>query len=258
MPQPTEIVERLRAAGCVFAEDEAAVLVASASDADQLESYVRERVAGTPLEHVVGWVDFCGVRVAIEPGVFVPRPRTGALVDRARGQLRAGSLLVDVCCGCGAVGAALAAAVAGIRILAVDSDERAASVARRNLAGVDAQVFRGDLFEPLPERYRGAVDIVTAVAPYVPTGELGLLPREARDFEPRAALDGGRDGLAVIERIIADAPLWLAPGGIFVTETGDRQADRVAALMTASGLVSEVERNEDAGTTVVVGRAPRG
>src|SRR5438552_17689641 len=100
------IVARLRAAGCVFAEDEAAVLLASATDSASLAAMVDQRIAGRPLEHVVGWVEFCGRRVLVDPGVFVPRRRTELLVREARA--RRGPVVVDLACGCGAVGLAVA------------------------------------------------------------------------------------------------------------------------------------------------------
>src|SRR5438552_12600078 len=128
------IVARLRAAGCVFAEDEAAVLLASATDSVELAAMVDQRVAGRPLEHVVGWVEFCGRRVLVDPGVFVPRQRTELLVREARARL--GHVVLDLACGCGAVGLA----VEGPELYAADIEPAAVACARRNLSPIGGRV----------------------------------------------------------------------------------------------------------------------
>ena len=193
------IVTTLRAAGCVFAEEEAALLVEVAGSPAELATMVARRAAGDPLEHVVGWAGFHGLRVAVEPGVFVPRRRTEFLVDQAVALTRPGAVVLDLCCGSGAVGAAVRAAVGGIELHAVDLDPAAVRSARRNLPG--AQVHQGDLYQPLPAELRGRVDVLLVIAPYVPTGSIALMPPEARDHEPLAALDGGADGLEVLRRV---------------------------------------------------------
>jgi release factor glutamine methyltransferase len=213
-------VETLRNAGCVSAEDEARLLSGAARDESHLVELVGRRAEGLPLEQVVGWAEFCGLRIAVEPGVFVPRRRTEALVHDAAALLAPGALVVDLCCGSGAVGAALLSAEPSIELHAADSDPVAVRCARRNVE----RVHQGDLFEALPGALRGRVDLVTVNAPYVPTGELDLLPREARLHEPRSALDGGPDGLEVLRRAVAAAPAWLAPGGRVVCEASEEQA----------------------------------
>src|SRR5262245_29444624 len=130
---PPAIVNRLRAAGCVFAEDEARLLVGAARSPADLAAMVDRRAAGLPIEYVVGWAEFAGLRVAVAPGVFVPRRRTEFLVDQAAALTRPGAVVVDLCCGSGAVGAALAAAVEGIELHAADIDPAAVRCARRNL-----------------------------------------------------------------------------------------------------------------------------
>ena len=180
---------RLRAAGCVFAEEEAALLVAAAATPAELERLVGARVAGTPLELLLGYAEFCGLRVAVAPGVFVPRRRTALLVERAAALLRPGAVVVDLCCGTGAIGAALAARVAGLEVWAADVDPDAVACARGNLP--PERVLEGDLYDALPDRLRGRVDVLVANAPYVPSGAIGLMPPEARDHEHRTALDGG-------------------------------------------------------------------
>ncbi|GIJ69774.1 putative protein N(5)-glutamine methyltransferase [Virgisporangium ochraceum] len=245
------IVSTLRAAGCVFAEDEASLLIEAAGPSPEgLAALIARRVAGEPLEHLVGWVDFCGLRVAVDPGVFVPRQRTAFLARQAAQRAAAGAVVVDLCCGSGAVAAAVAHLVPGARVHAVDLDPAAVRCARRNL---DGPVYEGDLVEPLPPDLRGRVDVLVANAPYVPSAEVGLMPPEARLHEPLAALDGGADGLDVLRRVIAAAPAWLAPGGSVLVETGDRQAPALAADVVAAGLRADVVTGADADATVVVG-----
>jgi release factor glutamine methyltransferase len=263
------IVTRLRAAGCVFAEDEAGLLIAAASTPGDLAAMVGRRAAGLPLEQVVGWAEFCGLRIVVEPGVFVPRRRTEflvrqatALLGRVTGPARparpAGRrpVVVDVCCGSGAIGAAVAAALGPVELHAADIDPAAVACARRNLAAAGGRVYQGDLFGPLPAALRGRVALLVANVPYIPTGEIGLLPPEARVHEPRAALDGGADGLDVLRRVAAAAPRWLAPGGHVLTETSERQAPGAAAVLGGAGLVPRVAGCEEMGATVIIGTRP--
>lgn len=248
---PEALVATLRAAGCVFAEDEARVLRASAADDDELARMLAARVAGRPLELVVGYADFCGLRIAVAPGVFVPRQRSAALVRAAAEGLRSGDVAVDLCCGTGALGAALAATVPGLEVWATDLDPDAVACARRNLP--PERVERGDLYDALPTALRGRVAAVVANAPYVPTTEIALMPPEARDHEHRVALDGGADGLEVQRRVAAGARDWLAPGGRLLVETGRAQSSHTAALLVAAGLVAEVRHDDDVDGTVVTG-----
>jgi release factor glutamine methyltransferase len=255
-PVSTAIIARLRAAGCVFAEDEARLLSSAADSPDDLEAMVDQRVAGLPLEQILGWAEFCGLRIAIDPGVFVPRQRTEFLVREAAALAGPGALVVDLCCGSGAVGAALAASLGPIELYAVDIDPAAVRCARRNVAAAGGRVFEGDLYEPLPATLRGRVDVLVANVPYVPTDEIGTMPPEARDHEPRVALDGGPDGLDVLRRVAAGAPMWLAPGGHLLIETSRRQAPLAADAMARHGLTARVADSAELGATVVVGTGP--
>ena len=250
----TDVVATLRAAGCVFAEDEARLLVEAAPDPAGLAALVRRRVAGEPLEHVLGWAEFCGLRVAVDPGVFVPRRRTELLVELAVDLLRPGAVVVELCCGAAAVATALAATVPGLTVHAVDVDPAAVRCARRNLVG--GHVHEGDLDAPLPAELRGRVDVVVANAPYVPTAAIALMPPEAREHEPTVALDGGIDGLDVQRRVAAAAPRWLAPGGHLLIETSVRQSPLTAAAVAAAGLEPRVARDDERDGTVVVGTRP--
>jgi release factor glutamine methyltransferase len=253
------IVARLRAAGCVFAEDEAQLLILAARSPSDLTAMVDQRAAGLPLEHVLGWAEFCGLQIAVDPGVFVPRRRTEFLVEQAVALGRptgARPVVVDLCCGSGAVGASVAAALGRVELHAADIDPAAVACARRNVAAAGGQVYEGDLYQPLPAALRGRVDILAANVPYVPSGEVGLLPPEARAHEPRLALDGGADGLDVLRRVVAAAPQWLAPGGHLLTETSQRQAPEAVEAMAGSRLIPRVARSDELNATVIIGTRP--
>lgn len=244
------LVERLRAAGCVFAEQEADLLRAAASGA-ALDELVARRVAGEPLETLLGWVDFDGLRIAVAHGVFVPRRRTELLVDLAVEGLPLDSVVVELCCGVAAVAAAVRARRPDVDVWASDIDPAATVVARRNLA--PDRVVEGDLFAPLPDALRGRVAVLIANAPYVPSGEIDFMPAEARLHENLVALDGGADGLAVHARIAAGCARWLSPSGRVIIETSERQAAGTASLLAAVGLRTRIERDDERDATAVVG-----
>ncbi|MEU0074173.1 putative protein N(5)-glutamine methyltransferase [Streptomyces sp. NPDC006332] len=247
------VVAALRAAGCVFAEDEAELILAAADTPDELADLVDRRVAGLPLEQVLGWAEFRGLRVAVEPGVFVPRRRTEFLVERALAHVPDASVVVDLCCGSGAVGAALAAGLGPVELHAADLDPAAVRCARRNVRAAGGRVHTGDLFEALPGDLRGRVDILAANVPYVPTGEVGLLPAEAREHESLLALDGGADGLDVLRRVAAQASGWLAPGGCLLIETSERQAPSAVEAFERGGLTARLAVSEEWFAHVVIG-----
>jgi release factor glutamine methyltransferase len=247
------VVERLRAAGCVFAEEEAELLRAGAAGPAELEAMVGRRVAGEPLEHVLGWAEFRGLRIAVDPGVFVPRRRTEFLVEQAAALAGPGTVVLDLCCGSGALGVALAAERPGIELVAADVDPAAVRCARRNVEPLGGRVVEGDLFAPLPGDLRGRVDVLLANVPYVPTSEIALMPPEARLHEAPVALDGGGDGLDLLRRVAAEAAGWLRPGGSLLTETGGRQAATAAALLSGGGLAARVVTDDEDEATVVIG-----
>lgn len=264
------IVARLRSAGSVFAEEESQLLVAAARTPADLLALVDRRVAGQPLEHILGWAQFCGLRLAVDPGVFVPRRRTEFLVHQAAALARqvaaaaiqagvglagSGTVVLDMCCGSGAAGAVLAAARDRVELHAADIDPAAVRCARRNLAAAGGQVYLGDLYEPLPITLQGRVDILIANAPYVPTGAIGLMPAEARNHEDRVALDGGPDGLDVLRRVAAGAPTWLARGGHLLVETSRAQAAQAVEFVTESGLIARIASSAELDATAVIGTA---
>src|SRR5207245_8207196 len=128
--------------------------------------------------------------------------------------------------------------------------------ARQNVRGPRGHVYQGDVYEPLPAGLRGRVGVLVANVPYVPTAEIGFLPPEARVHEPRAALDGGPDGLDMLRRVAAGAPGWLTPDGHLLIETSERQAPSAEAAFAASGLATRVVGSEELNATVVIGRLP--
>ncbi len=248
-----ELVERLRAAGCVFAEDEARLLSDAAHSPDELDLLTDQRVSGKPLEYVLGWVEFFGLRLGIDEGVFVPRQRTEFLVREAIAHASSGASVLDLCCGCGAVGIAISSAIDGAELYAADIDHAAVANAKRNFDVFGGRVFEGDLFDPLPDALHGKVNILTANVPYVPTEAIALLPREARDYEPSLTLDGGVDGLDVLRRVAAEAPLWLAPGGHLFFETGVDQSMAASEIVHSFGLSARVVTSSHFHSTLIVG-----
>jgi release factor glutamine methyltransferase len=260
------IVARLRAAGCVFAEDEAQLLISAASSDAELSELVDRRIAGLPLEQILGWAEFCGLRIAIEPDVFVPRQRTTFLVQQAAALAGDSTrfsgdraVVVDLCCGSGAIGVAVLASAGGrerIELYAADIEPAALRCARRNIEPVGGEVYAGDLYEPLPATLRGRVDVLVCNAPYVPTDEIGLMPPEARIHEPRVTLDGGADGLDVQRRVASGAGAWLSPGGQLLIETSARQAPHTADAFAAAGLIPRIASNDELYATVVIGSRP--
>jgi release factor glutamine methyltransferase len=240
-------------AGCVFAEDEAALLVAAAGSPEELERMVRERVDGRPLEQILGWAEFCGTRIAVEPGVFVPRRRSELVVRLAAESASAGAVAVDLCCGSGALGAALLAARPDLEVHGADIDPAAVACARRNLPA--ERVHEGDLYDARPRDLRGRVGVLLVNAPYVPTDAIAMMPPEARDHEHRVALDGGADGLDVQRGVCAGAAEWLEERGTLVIETGRSQADTTAALMASAGLVPRVVTDPEAGAVAVINQS---
>jgi release factor glutamine methyltransferase len=249
-----DLERRLAGAGFIAAADEAAELLqAAAGDRPLLERMVARRLTGEPLAWITGWVDFCGLRIGIAPGVYVPRWHTRALAERAARHLPGAGVAVDVCCGSGAIAAVLSARRPRARVLATDLDPRAVACARAN--GVDARA--GDLFEGLPEDAHGAVDVVTGVVPYVPRSELRLLQRDTLTFETTLAYDGGGDGLAIMRRAVAGARSWLRPGGTLLLELGGGQAAELA-LPGFEDIAVIRDEDGDGRGVAAVRAAPRG
>jgi release factor glutamine methyltransferase len=229
---PDSIRRALAAAGCIAAAEEAAELIAAAGDDPAvLAELVTRRTAGEPLAWLIGRIEFCGIAIAVEPGVYVPRWQSEPLARRAVELLPAGGTAVDLCTGSGAIAAVLAAADPSARVIGTELDEAAARCARRN--GVDVRI--GDLGEPLPGEIVGAIDVITAVVPYVPSEELQLLPRDVREHEPRLALDGGAGGTGVLLEVVRRSPRLLKRGGHLLLELGGDQPEPVRRALRAGG-----------------------
>jgi release factor glutamine methyltransferase len=253
----------------VWPEDEAELLTTAAGSAAELDAMVTRRAGGEPLEQVLGWAEFCDLRILVDPGVFVPRLRSEHLVavalrflqERAAGDWSpAGQLVIaDLCCGTGALGLTVMAGLGSgpvfAELHAADLDPAAVACARRNVEPAGGHVYAGDLFAALPASLQGRVDILICNAPYVPTTDIVFLPAEAREHEAQLALDGGTDGLVILRRAAAEAPAWLAPGGVLLVETSEKQAPLMAAVMTAAGLLAVVHVDDDTGATTVTGVA---
>lgn len=247
------IINKLRDAGCVFSEEEAQLLISEAKTLKELNQMVEMRAGGLPLEYVLGYTEFCGLRIEVDRGVFVPRKRTEFLVRQAKALSCTGDIVVDLCCGSGAVGAALAAVLGRIALYSVDIDPAAVRCAGLNLTVFGGNVYEGDLYKALPLSLKGRVGILVANVPYVPTDAIKLLPQEARLHEPKVALDGGDDGLDIQRRVAEEAPFWLAQGGHLLVETSERQAPQTIEIFSSNGLITKVVRDEELDATVVIG-----
>jgi release factor glutamine methyltransferase len=217
---------------------------------------VARRAGGVPLEQLLGWACFDGLRVVVTPGVFVPRRRSELLVEVVAGL--PATRVLDLCCGSGAIGAAVAARVrrggGEAEVWAADVDPVAVACARQNLP--PDRVLEGDLYDALPVDLRGSFDVVAVNAPYVPTDAIATMPPEARDHEPRAALDGGTDGVDLHRRVAAGARDWLRPGGTLVVETSRHQAPLTLAALADAGLAGRVVTDDERDATAVVATAP--
>ena len=225
-------MERLRAAGCVFAEDEAELLLTTATP-DKLEQMVQQRTSGVPLEQVLGWAEFGGLRVEMAPGVFVPRRRTELLLRHALMLAPPQPVVVELCCGSAALALALAWTLPQVELYAADIDPVAVQCARQNLAGLPgfASVLQGDLYEPLPHSLAGRVDLLPRECSICADRWIRLMPPEARLYEPRVALDGGADGLDVVQRIIARSRTLARSG--WTTAGGDQREPGVCGRCNA-------------------------
>ncbi|GAA3604971.1 putative protein N(5)-glutamine methyltransferase [Kineosporia mesophila] len=255
-----EVVTALRAAGCVWAEEEASLLMNSTDAPANLGTRVARRVQGEPLELIVGWAEFRGLRIKVAPGVFIPRRRTEFLAEKAISAVRAveNAVVVELCCGAGAISAAILEEARPAELHAADIDHIAIELARTNLAtpetgtGPDPQVHQGDMYLALPGRLAGRVDVLVANVPYVPTADIAFLPAEARDHEPLRTLDGGVDGLALYRRLMQDAAHWLSPGGKIMSETSLQQLTPAQDLSFEHGFISTVHQDNNLGANVVI------
>lgn len=249
MSDRSRVAAALRAAGSVWAEHEAALLVDEARTDAELAALLARRVAGEPLETVLGWVAFLDRRLAVAPDVFVPRRRTELLARTAIAHVAADHVVVEMCCGVAPVAALLEGSVAEVH--AADVSESALACAARNAPG--ARLHHGDLFDALPRDLAGRIDVLVANAPYVPTDRIASMPPEARDHEPHVALDGGVDGVDVHRRLAREAPGWLAPGGVVMIETSHSQLPLTLGALGGAGLATFEVTDDEVGGCVAVG-----
>ncbi|MHB1445020.1 MAG: N5-glutamine methyltransferase family protein [Acidimicrobiales bacterium] len=234
MGAPEEVVKTLRRAGCVAAEEEAEALwAAGGGQRHRVAAMVERRTRGEPLAWITGRTTFAGLELVVHPGVYVPRWQSEPMARRGVELLPAAGRALDLCTGCGAVAAVLAAWRPAASILATDADQAAVACARAN--GVDARL--GDLDAAVPADWAATVDVLTAVVPYVPTEEMHLLDRDSRAYEPPAALDGGKGGMRLLTEVVHRAPGWLKPStGVVLVELGGTQAEDLAPVLSDAGL----------------------
>ncbi|WP_193078303.1 N5-glutamine methyltransferase family protein [Brevibacterium aurantiacum] len=258
----TTITAHLREAGCVFAEDEARILLEAAQEAASsdfgdrhsvLGRLLARRVAGEPLEQIVGWVDFAGQRIAVAPGVFVPRQRTTLLAQQSLLAVQTAgesARFLEAFCGVGAVATTVSRAFHGTEIHLGDHDESALGAARANV-GAQATPHLLDCLVGLPQSLSGRFDVISAVPPYVPDSAAQYLPHEAAEYEPATALFGGADGLDLVRRLITESHDWLAPGGVLLIELGSQQQQPATDFAEALGFIGTRTLGEDEQTVVL-------
>ena len=225
---------------------------------------VRRRGAGEPLQTIIGTTGFYSREFKVEAGVFIPRPETERLVGTVadllapRDRRLVAPKAVEVGCGSGVIAVSLAVEVPTLEIWATDCNAQAVVLCRHNAErhGVDARVhpLAGDLLQPVPALLRGQVDLLVSNPPYICSDEIIDLATEVQ-HDPRAALDGGEDGLDFYRALAAAAPRWLAPGGWLALEIGADQGESVPALLATAGLVDvTMTRDYNDLPRVVVGR----
>lgn len=254
---PDPLVATLRHRGCVFAEEEAAILREAARDVEHLAALVQARCAGTPVEHLAGWVDFGNLRLSVGPGVFVPRQRTLLLAEAAVKAVESAlaedprtAVFVEPFAGVAPVAASVLAAHPEVDVHVTDTDESALTHARTNL-GTHAGVHHGEGLTVLPSRLRGSVAVIAAVPPYVPDAHVDLLPREAKEYEPAVALFGGHDGLTHVRELLAQSRRWLKPHGRLLMEMNEAQLDGAVDAASLHGFSSTHHLGVDEQTVVL-------
>lgn len=251
----TGLAARLRAAGSVWAEEEAEALLSVAAGA-ALEGLVRRRLEGEPLEHLLGFVDFGGIRLAVGPGAFVPRRRSRFLARAAVRVVREQAadpgwvpVVLEAYAGVAPIASTVATALPDVEVHAAELDPVAAGFARRNLPTGEVHVGAG--LAALPERLRGRLSLIAAVPPYIPEGERHLVPRDALAHEPSAALFAGADGLDEVRRLAEEGRAWMRSGARMLLELNRQQAPAASAAARRSGYRSRIRRSGDGQTAVL-------
>lgn len=231
---------------------------ASDADASRFHALVEQRRRGEPLQYVEGSVQFGPIGLRVDERALIPRPETEFLWEQAVGALGdagPGTRMVDLCTGSGALAVALKAHFPSARVFGSDLSGKALSLAEENasLNGLEIEWCRGDLFDALPVRLKGRVDLIVSNPPYVSADEYEGLPSEIRMYEPEEALVAGPRGDEVLKRIAEDVYWWLSTGGWLFCEIGERQSER--ALELFGGWLQCEVRNDLAGRPrILVGR----
>ena len=213
------------------------------------DALLRRRLAHEPTPYILGHKEFYGLEFEVTPDAIIPRPETETLVelvlDCARSASAGEMRIADVGVGCGAIAVALAVNLPEAEIIAIDISPQALALARRNAEShtvVDRIRFlEGDLLEPLD----ALVDVIVANLPYVRSGDFEAAPPEINEHEPRLGLDGGPDGLRLIERMLRDAPPCLKPGGALLAEIGEEQGEAARTLASAAFPRARIEVKQD-------------
>lgn len=221
---------------------------------EPLRAAVDRRLAREPLQLILGTAPFRSLELVCRPGVFVPRPETevvaGLAVHAAQQGASSAPIVAEPCTGTGAIACAVAAEVDGARVLATDHDPAAVGLARHNAervqrggagppgfaAGASVAVELGDLLDPLDPALRGHLDLLVANPPYLPAADRGSWSPEVADHDPDLALVGGPDGHEIVDRLLALAAAWLAPGGAVILEIDERRGAEAIAAARRAGL----------------------
>ena len=236
----------------------------SASKQRRYEEWIERRFTGEPVAHITGVTDFRGLDLIVKPGVFVPRDSSEWLAEQAIRRLRKRRkpVHVDLASGMGTIALAVASEVPKAEVFGAELSREGVKLARRNARelGLNATFAAGDLFEPVPKKLRGRVDVITIHPPYVAKNELKDLPDEIKDWEPAHTLtDRSVDGLGLVRRTVEEAPAWLKPNGWVLMETDPDRARDVRKVMSEGGFrdVRSTKGGPVPITRVIVGKRPR-
>lgn len=221
-------------------------MVEAEPNEDRLMSLVARRVAGEPLQYLTGLAGFRRLELKIGPGALVPRPETESLAGRAIEVIPQRGTVVDVGTGAGPIALSIAHERPDVRVIGTEISDEALEWARKNRddLGLDVELILCDLFEGLPNDLRREVDVVISNPPYISENERSSLPTEVADHEPDVALFAARDGLEIFERIAFGAKGWLKPGGVLLSEIGDRQGETVTRLLSHLGYEKPTIRDD--------------
>ncbi len=234
----------------VTSKDQALTDAAMAS----FEKFVDRRAAREPLQLIVGTVGFRYLELEVRPGVFIPRPETEVLAGEAIEVVPAGGVVVEPCTGTGAVACAVATESPAVNVVATDISPGAVHCARANAqrTGAAVTVVHGDLLEPVPVALRGQVDVLVSNPPYLTPGEVARADPEVAKWDPPAALVAGPTGHEITDRLIADARVWLRPGGWLLLEVDAQRAAETARRAAAAGLEDASVRADLTGADRIV------